>query len=129
MGIINSKLYEYYYKNIIHQSGTIFPQVRIGYLKTLPIHTININNLSEKKLHDNLVSLVDVMLDLNKKIQMVKGSEKKRLQRQIEKGDKEIDDLVYRLYNISKREKKIIEGKGEIANNAILREMTIKMHI
>ena len=112
LGIMNSKLYEYYYKNVIHQSGTIFPQVRIGFLKTLPIHNININNPSEKKIHDNLVALVDVMLDLNKKIETAKGSKKEQIQRQIEKTDKEIDDLVYKLYGITEKERKIIEGEN-----------------
>jgi type I restriction-modification system DNA methylase subunit len=111
LGIMNSKLYEYYYKNIIHQSGTIFPQVRIGYLKTLPVHNIDIDNPSEKKLHDNLVSLVDVILDLNKKIQTAKGSKKEQIQRQIEKTDREIDEIVYKLYGITEKERKIIEGE------------------
>lgn len=66
---------------------------------------------SDKKLHDNLVPLVDVMLDLNKKIQTVKGSKKEQIQRQIEKTDKEIDEMVYKLYGITKRERKIIEGR------------------
>ena len=39
------------------------------------------------------------MLDLNKKIQTAKGSEKDQIQRQIEKTDKEIDSLKYRNYS------------------------------
>jgi len=49
------------------------------------------------------------MLGLNKKIQTAKGSHKDQIQRQIEKTDKEIDDIVYRLYDITDEEKKIIE--------------------
>ncbi|MFQ6003020.1 MAG: hypothetical protein ACE5KJ_04675 [Candidatus Zixiibacteriota bacterium] len=40
-----------------------------------------------------------------------KGSEKDQLRRQIEKTDREIDDLVYKLYGIAERERKIIEGE------------------
>ena len=59
------------------------------------------------------MALVHVMLDLNKKIQDAKGSEKEQIQRQIEKTDKEIDDLVYRLYGITEEEKRtIIEGRN-----------------
>ncbi|MGE5444159.1 MAG: hypothetical protein ACM3SR_06075, partial [Ignavibacteriales bacterium] len=80
--------------------------------KDFPIRTINFSNRSEKKFHDNLVSLVDVMLDLNKKIQTAKGNEKEQIQRQIEKTDGEIDEIVYKLYGITEEEKKIIESKG-----------------
>ena len=38
-----------------------------------------------------------------------KVSQKDQIQRQIEKTDKEIDTLVYKLYNITEKEKKIIE--------------------
>jgi len=54
------------------------------------------------------VALVDVMLDLNKKIQTAKGSQKDQIQRQIEKTDKAIDEIVYKLYGITEEEKKII---------------------
>ena len=110
LSILNSRLYKYYYRNIIHQSGTIFPQVRIGYLKTLPVHNIDVNNPMEMKCHDNIVALVDVMLELNKKIQPIKGGEKGQLRRQIEETDREIDGIVYKLYRITENEKKIIEG-------------------
>ncbi len=51
------------------------------------------------------------MLDLNIKMQSAKGSEKEQIQRQIEKTDREIDDMVYTLYGITEEERKIIEGK------------------
>jgi len=62
-----------------------------------------------KKFHDELVSLVGIILELNKRIQSAKGSEKEQIQRQIEKIDKEIDEIVYKLYEITEEEKKIIE--------------------
>ena len=39
-----------------------------------------------------------------------KNSQKDQIQRQIEKTDKEIDEIVYKLYGITEEEKKIIEG-------------------
>jgi len=79
-------------------------------LEKLPIRKIDLNNSSDKKLHDDLVELVDVMLDLNKKLHTAKGSEKDQIQRQIEKTDKEIDEKVYNLYGITEEERKIIDG-------------------
>jgi hypothetical protein len=52
----------------------------------------------------------EVMLDLNKKIQTAKGSRKEQIQRQIEKTDREIDDLVSKLYGITCKERRVIEG-------------------
>ncbi|GAI02162.1 unnamed protein product [marine sediment metagenome] len=52
------------------------------------------------------------MFDLNKKLQDAKGIEKDQIQRQIEKTDREIDDLVFKLYGITGEERKVIEGGG-----------------
>lgn len=72
---------------------------------------IDFLNNYEKKYHDDLVGLVDVMLDLNKKLQDFKGSEKEQIQQQIDKTDKEIDQLVYKLYGLTEEEIKIIENE------------------
>jgi type I restriction-modification system DNA methylase subunit len=114
LGLLNSSLFNWmhlkrFYSARIPEGSLRYP---ISFLKQLPIHKIDFNNAAKKKLHDEIVTLVDVMLDLNKKIQSAKGSEKEQIQRQIEKTDREIDDLVYKLYNISDEEKKIIEGNN-----------------
>ena len=36
----------------------------------------------------------------------------KEIQREIDKTDKEIDNIVYKLYGITEEEKKIIEGEN-----------------
>jgi type I restriction-modification system DNA methylase subunit len=107
LGFLNSKLANYLLDQIRGKDNI---DINPEYLKQLPIPLINISNPIEKKLHDDLVALVDVMMDLNKKIQSARGSKKEQIQRQIEKTDKEIDDLVYKLYGITEKERKIIEG-------------------
>ncbi len=110
VGILNSSLIRFFYSQTVIEAGQkAFPQVKVRSLRTLPIRKIDFSNSAEKKLHDTLVALVNVMLDLNKKIQTAKGSEKDQIQRQIEKTDKEIDDLVYKLYGITEEERKTIE--------------------
>ncbi|MEO0124505.1 MAG: hypothetical protein ABIL69_10950 [candidate division WOR-3 bacterium] len=43
-----------------------------------------------------------------------RGSEKEQIQKQIEKTDREIDEIVYKLYGITEEEKKVIEGDDNI---------------
>jgi type I restriction-modification system DNA methylase subunit len=112
MALLNSKLFVFIYRMLAFEKGRVLAQVKPTILNQLPIRNIDFSNAVEGKFHDDLVVLVDVMLDLNKKIQTAKGSEKEQIQRQIEKADKEIDDLVYKIYGITEEEKKIIEGKG-----------------
>jgi type I restriction-modification system DNA methylase subunit len=111
-GIINSKIPSFYIQRILFSRTTETSRVMdLIYSQYIPIPIINFSNRSQKKLHDDLVALVDVMLDLNKKIQTAKGSKKEQIQRQIEKTDKEIDEIVYKLYGITEKERKIIEGE------------------
>jgi len=107
LGIINSYLMNFFYANTF-----IDYNIKPTYLQQIPIHSIKFCNPADKRLHDDLVAFVDVMLDLNKKIQTAKGSEKYQIHRQIEKTDREIDDLVYRLYGITEKEREMIEGTG-----------------
>jgi DNA-binding protein H-NS len=92
----------------MHMGGG-YLRFRTKFLEQLPIRTIDFIKFSEKKAHNNLVELVETMLDLNRKIQNTKGNERDLIQRQIEKTDREIDEIVYKLYNITNEEKKIIE--------------------
>ena len=110
LGIINSRLITWYHhKRNPKAQKELFPKLLVSDLKNLPIRKIDFSNSADKKLHDELVALVDVMLDLNKKIQIAKGSQKDQIQRQIEKTDREIDEIVYKLYNTNDEERKVIE--------------------
>ena len=52
------------------------------------------------------------MLDLNKKFgKSISEAHKTILQRQIEATDREIDQLVYELYGLTKEEIRIVEGE------------------
>lgn len=109
LGILNSKFMVYVYQSIVPERGRLFAEIKKVNLDKLPIRKIDFSKSLEKKLHDNLVALVDVMLDLNKKIQSAKGSAKDQIQREITKTDMTIDQIVYKLYGITEEEKKIIE--------------------
>lgn len=46
-----------------------------------------------------------MQFELNKGIQTAKGNQRDQIQRQIEKTDKAIDEIVYKLYGITGEEK------------------------
>jgi hypothetical protein len=82
-----------------------------SYLEKLPIHTINFSDPADKARHDRMVELVQVMLDLNKKLPSARTDhERTAIQRQIDATDRQIDELVYELYSLTDEEKKIVEG-------------------
>lgn len=61
-----------------------------------------------------MVSLVDRMLALNKQLPKAKTAHDQTVfQRQIDGTDRQIDQLAYELYGLTKKEIKIIEGPGE----------------
>ncbi len=110
LAILNSKIMNFYHtQRYLDRSKILFQKILIQNAKQFPIHKIDFSNSTETKLHDDLVALVDVMLELNKKLHTAKGSEKEQIQKQIEKTDKEIDEIVYKLYGITEEENKIIE--------------------
>jgi hypothetical protein len=97
----------YYYAHMF-----IDYNIKPTYLSQLPIRTIDFTKPAEKKMHDELVSLVEKMLELNKQLQKVRyDSEKEPVERQIAATDKKIDELVYELYGLTPEEIKIVEGK------------------
>ena len=83
-----------------------------GYLdlRGVQINQIPIK-LPSSQQEKKLVSLVDEMLDLQKKYHQedLAGNEKERLEQQIKNVDYEIDQEVYILYGLTKEEIRIVE--------------------
>lgn len=91
--------------------GKIFAKVLAINLKKLPIRIIDFSNPKEKKMHDDLVSMVEKMLKLQKKFHSAKLEQDKKLYKnQIDLLDKQIDFLVYKLYGLTEEEIKEVEG-------------------
>jgi hypothetical protein len=102
----------FYFKDQIGRTGEIFSQMKIAYVKKLPIRTIDFDNPDEKAIHDKMVKLVERMLDLHKKLSAARiPDEKTKIQRLISTTDNQIDKLVYSLYGLTDEEIKIVEGK------------------
>jgi hypothetical protein len=110
LGILNSKLLFWYLEFISNRFRGGWITCTKQYVGKLPIRTIDFSDPQDVARHDKMVSLVERMLDLHKRLAETKaGHEKTLLQRQIEATDKQIDRLVYELYGLTEEEIKIVE--------------------
>ncbi|MCW3141756.1 MAG: N-6 DNA methylase [Methanophagales archaeon] len=111
LALFNSRLLNYYYQKIVPEVGRTFAQVKTVNLKQLPIRTIDFSNPEEAAKHDKLVSLVDNMLELQKKYHDARMDRDKELyERQIKIVDAQIDKRVYDLYGLTEEEVRVVEG-------------------
>jgi len=114
MGILNSRLFVVVYRLLTLESGRVLAQVKPRVLAQLPIRTIDFSDPNDKTHHDRIVELVETMLKLHKQLAAAKTShEKTAIQRQIDATDKQIDQLVYKLYGLTEEEIKIVEEAAE----------------
>ncbi|MCK4499097.1 Eco57I restriction-modification methylase domain-containing protein, partial [Candidatus Babeliales bacterium] len=111
LGLLNSKLNYFLFEMILPKLRGGFFEPSYVLFKDFPIRTINPSNPEDVTKHDKMVSLVEQMLELHKKLDGAKlGNEKEMIQRRIDATDSEIDRLVYDLYGLTDEEIKIVEG-------------------
>jgi hypothetical protein len=113
LGILNSKLASWL-ASIFALSATkgAFTKFRTNQLAPLPIRIINFDNPDDVARHDQTVSLVNQMIELHKKLDESKMPQTtEMLKRQIESTDRQIDQLVYKLYELTDDEIQMIESE------------------
>jgi len=111
LGVLNSKNMSFLLSHICDKVQGGFYRLKIAYMQQVPIRTINFDDPTDVARHNQIVSLVEQMLDLNKQLTEAKEPQTKTvLQRRIETTDRQIDRLVYELYELTEEEIKIVEG-------------------
>ena len=113
LGLINSKFLNWYYQNIVNpEKGEALAQVKRGHLASLPIKTIDPKNKTEIQLHDDIVKNVDLLLKLNEELPTIKLQTKiEEINSRIERAEENINQAVYKLYDLTPEEIQIVEGK------------------
>ncbi|MBM4056366.1 MAG: hypothetical protein FJ264_17175, partial [Planctomycetes bacterium] len=113
LALLNSRLLDFYLQNISSPFRHGYFAYNKQYVEQLPIKLLDLSNPIEKSRHDELVSLADRMLKLNKELQKTSENTDKwySLKKEIEQTDKLIDEIVYELYEVTEEERKIINGK------------------
>jgi type I restriction-modification system DNA methylase subunit len=108
LGVLNSSLMSWLHRkqNPKSQKG-LFPKVLVSDLKKSRVPKINNSN---KVLVDKIIQNVNSIIKLHQSLDITKiPQEKTALERQIAATDKQIDQLVYKLYGLTEEEIKIVE--------------------
>ena len=114
LGVLNSRLFWFVISNISIPFGIRAGQYRYRliyqYMEKVPIHVLDLSNVSDRTMYDRMVSLVEQMLGLNRQLVSVRTpQDKTALDRQIAATDRQIDQLVYELYGLTEEEIRIVE--------------------
>ncbi|WP_300716516.1 TaqI-like C-terminal specificity domain-containing protein [uncultured Brachyspira sp.] len=112
LAVLNSKVVNFWFKNIYVNDDTLFPHIQKNQLESIPIPLLDISDKQDKEMHDEIVNLADNIIKLNKKLAVEKNPNTiTMVSRQISAVDKAIDKIVYALYWITYDEIKIIESE------------------
>lgn len=113
-GLLNSRLLDFYLKQVSTTFHGGYFAANKQYIEQLPIHPINFSNPDDKAHHDNVVSLVERIQELHKRLLLAKNpNDRVQLEREIEATDRRIDQLVYKLYGLTEAEMKIVEETAQ----------------
>ncbi|MFG1414911.1 MAG: N-6 DNA methylase [Thermoplasmataceae archaeon] len=107
LALLNSKLMSYYHKEkYLDPTKTLFQKILIVNAKKFPIKIIS---MSEQ---NKIIELVDKIIKLNKQLNQLnnkKTDESNRIIDEISKIDSQLDIIIYKIYGVTKEEKKTIE--------------------
>ncbi|MEA3463608.1 MAG: TaqI-like C-terminal specificity domain-containing protein, partial [Patescibacteria group bacterium] len=105
LAIFNSKYIDYIYRHKVAETGKVFPQVKLKYLRDLPFV------VGDKEQQKELSSLAKRMIKLNKQLQSIPENSDKwnSVKKEIEKVDGEIDERVYKLYDLTLKEREAVD--------------------
>lgn len=113
LGVVNSKLLSYLFRlrfQAKHLAGG-FLAINKGQLAKLPIRILNLADRMEKKHHDRMIELVELILASHRQIAVASTDHARTsIQRQIDSTDREIDKLVYTLYALTDEETRTVES-------------------
>jgi hypothetical protein len=110
LGVLNSALLSAYLKRTSTPFRGGYIALNRQYIEELSLPSSDMSNPTHKSRHDKMAELVERMLDLHKQLPKAKNpNDKTRLQREIDATDRQIDQLVYELYELTEEEIKIVE--------------------
>jgi len=102
LAILNSTFGNYLYHLLISEEGKVFAQVKLTFLRKIPIKK------ASQQTQQPFIALVDKILAITKGDDYLQNPDK---QAKVKEYEKQIDELVYKLYELTPEEIAIVEGK------------------
>lgn len=111
LGLLNSRLLTYRYRSIGKLRSDGIYEYFWNSISKLSIRRINFSKSDDQLRHDRMVEMVKLMISLHNQHKAANTSQEKNLiQRQIDALDKQIDRLVYELYDLTEEEIALVEA-------------------
>jgi RNase P/RNase MRP subunit p29 len=111
LALLNSSLLRWYFPSVSAPFRGGYRSANRQFLSQLPIRVVNFMDPTDKLLHGKVVDLVEHMMQLHEKKHSgsLAPSELDRVERDIASTDAKIDDLVFELYGVTDKERRIVE--------------------
>ena len=110
MAILNSKLAAYHLQGVCPPKLSGYVEFSATCLTQMPIRQIDFKVAAEKKKHQELVDLADRMLSLHSQLPTINAPHSQMIiKNQIDAADRQIDQIVYGLYGLTKEQIEIVE--------------------
>jgi adenine-specific DNA-methyltransferase len=114
LGLLNSRLFKFFYHSTSVQKGSVFPEVRIYSLNQLPVRVIDFSDKTAGEMHDKLVHLVEQMLQAKPQTATARNERDQTFyQNKCLALDRQIDQLVYELYGLTEQERNAVEREPD----------------
>jgi type I restriction-modification system DNA methylase subunit len=113
LGILNSKLLNWYYQTINPEKGEALAEVKRANVAALPIHGPRPDETGASDLDQDIVQRVKEMLSLARRHTEAwdrSAAQGELIRRQMDATDAQIDRLVYELYGLHPREIALVEA-------------------
>ncbi|MDA3940102.1 MAG: hypothetical protein PF693_12495 [Spirochaetia bacterium] len=110
LGVLNSNLMWFFLKTTGYVLRGGYFTFKTKYIEPFPIPVIDFSNTGAKEVHDRIVSLVTKRVDLQSQKDSATGNQdNKVLNNMINATEKQLNSIVYRLYDLSEFEIQEIE--------------------
>ncbi len=114
LGLLNSALVRSYWVEHFYDQRRTFPKIKGTYLKQLPIYRIESTDQANQAQQNGMVELVTQMLHTKDRLAAAQTERDKTFyENKCATLDRQIDNLVYELYDLTPEEIAIVEGPGQ----------------
>ena len=111
LGILNSQLINNFLRLISTPFRGGYIALNRQFISKIPIRLLDLSKPNDNLVHNRMIQLVEQMLFLHEQLNQAQTPPaKKRVQQQINATDRQINQLVYELYELTDEEIAIVEG-------------------